>query len=276
MSIWGDILKKFLLLFLFVPLLLLAYSDGDLDGISDKNDLCPHSSMLDIVDETGCAVEKLVAPPKDSSSKKSSFDVMVGANYSKVGRDKRETLDTSAQLDYYYRDWTFQLQSSNYEEGGVGDTTLGLYYQIHPSSALSLSLGSQLILPTYKSDFDNNNMDYKLSSSLNYHLNKISLSLGGSYRINNDDDIKESDYSIEYQNSHSFYMGMGSYLLPSLYSSLVVAQSKSIYREGDDIKTLSLYNHYTIDEHWFSRFGYSGGLNSSFSDQFFLNVGYYR
>ena len=275
MSIWGDILKKFLLLFLFVPLLLLAYSDGDLDGISDKNDLCPHSSMLDIVDETGCAVEKLVAPPKDSSSKKSSFDVMVGANYSKVGRDKRETLDTSAQLDYYYRDWTFQLQSSNYEEGGVGDTTLGLYYQIHPSSALSLSLGSQLILPTYKSDFDNNNMDYKLSSSLNYHLNKISLSLGGSYRINNDDDIKESDYSIEYQNSHSFYMGMGSYLLPSLYSSLVAAQSKSIYRDGDDIKTLSIYNHYMIDEHWFSRFGYIRGLNNSSNDQLFLNIGYY-
>ena len=272
MSTWGDILKKILFLFLFVPLLLVAYSDSDLDGVSDKNDLCPHSSILDIVDQTGCTVEKLATPPKDSSS----FDVIVGVNYTKMGESETGTFNESAQFDYYYRDWTFQLQSSNYEEGGVGDTTLGLYYQLHPSSALSLTLGSQFILPTYKSDFDNNNMDYKLSSSLNYHLNKISLSLGGSYRINNDDDIKESDYSIEYQNSHSFYMGMGGYLLPSLYSSLVVAQSKSIYKDGDDMETLSLYNHYTIDEHWFSRFGYSGGLNSSSSDQLFLNVGYYR
>jgi len=271
MNIWGDILKKALFILLSIPLLLFSYNDEDMDGVSDKNDLCPHSSMLEIVDKTGCTIETLVLPPKDDAH----FDVIMGANYTKMGKSDESSFNQSLQFDYYWNNWTVQVHSANYEEGGLGDTTLGAYYRLHPSSELSVILGTQLILPTYTNDFHNNNMDYKFSSSFNYQLDKFSLSLGGSYRIVNDDDINGSNYTIEYQNSHSFYVAVGTYLFPNLYSSVMFNQSSSSCKKGEDIKNFSLYNHYKIDNHWFSRFGYSEGLNDNSSDQFFLDFGYY-
>jgi hypothetical protein len=271
MNIWENILKKLLLVLFFIPSLLFSYSDSDLDGVSDKNDLCPNSTMLDIVDRTGCTIEKLVLPPKKSTH----FDIIIGTNYSKMGKNDKWNLNESLQFDYYYQNLIFQLQSSNYEEAGLGDTTLGAYYKLHPSSKLSVTLGTQVILPTYQNDLDNNNVDYKLSTSLNYQLDKISLFMGGSYSLINDDDINGSNYTIEYQNSHGFYVGIGSYLFPELYSSLIVSEGLSTCKGGEDIKNISFYNHYRIDKSWFSRFGYTEGLNNSSANQFFLNLGYY-
>ena len=63
----GDKMKKLLILFVILPLWLFAYSDNDLDGVEDKNDLCPNTSLIEIVDDTGCTIEYLTAPEKSAS-----------------------------------------------------------------------------------------------------------------------------------------------------------------------------------------------------------------
>jgi hypothetical protein len=271
MKNWGNIIKRTAFLLMIAPLLLLAYSDGDFDGVADEHDLCPNSTMLDIVDKTGCVVEKLEIPPENQYH----VDMVVGANYTKMAKTDDKRLNESFQMDYYYKNFTLQLQTANYEEGGMGDTTLGFHYRFRPLSKLSLNLGASLIFPTYDSELENNNMDYKISSSLSYQLNKVSLFGGVSYRVVNDDDINGSNYTITYQNSQNFYVGLGSYLFPKLYSSFIYSDGSSIYERGEHLQNISLYNHYLINANWFSRFGYTQGLNDSSSDQFYLSIGYY-
>ncbi|NOZ89733.1 MAG: hypothetical protein GXO60_00445, partial [Epsilonproteobacteria bacterium] len=58
----GGITKNIVWIFLLVPLLLFAYIDSDLDGVSDEHDLCPNTPITDIVDINGCTIEKLVIP----------------------------------------------------------------------------------------------------------------------------------------------------------------------------------------------------------------------
>jgi len=78
---------------------------------------------------------------------------------------------------------------------------LSLYYNFKPTQKLSLRLGGSAILPTYDSELDNNNMDYRASISLSYQLNTLSLFGGASLTLVNDEDINSSTYQIEYQNS---------------------------------------------------------------------------
>jgi hypothetical protein len=264
---WVNTMKEIILFLLLLPLLLLAYSDSDFDGISDEHDLCPNSTMMDIVDMKGCTVEKLVIPKENQHH----FDIIMGANYTK----ENKSLNESLQADYYYKDFALQLQTANYKEGGVGDTILSLYYNFKPTQKLSFRLGGSAILPTYDSELDNNNMDYRASLSLSYKLDNLSFFGGATLTLVNDDDINSSTYQIEYQNSHNYYIGFGSYFFSKLYSSLLYSSSSSNYREGETIDNLSLYNYYNIDGNWFTNFGYSKGLNSSSSDQIYINIGYY-
>lgn len=270
MKTWGNLLRKTVLLPLLMPLLLMAYSDADFDGVADEHDLCPNSTMLDIVNKDGCSIEKLVLPKSNQH-----VDLILGLNTVKLANTDQRSINESLQIDYYHHNFTLQLLSNNYEEEGLGDTTIALCYRLNPSSKLSLSLGASIILPTYQSDFDNNNVDYKLSTALTYQLSSLSIFLGSSYTLINDDDINGSNYNIHYQNSQNLYFGLGSYLSSRLYSSIIYSDSSAVYKGGEHLKSLSLYNHYRIDPHWFSRFGYVQGLNESSSDQLYLNMGYF-
>jgi hypothetical protein len=269
MRIWGNFLKKLLFLLLLMPLLLMAYSDSDFDGVADEHDLCPQSSMLDIVDKNGCRIEKLVVPTSNH------FDLIFGLSRLKMATTNKSYLNESLQIDYYHNNLTLQLQSANYQKDGLGDTALSLFYRLNPTKDLSLTLGASLIFPTYDGDFDNNNIDYKLSTTLNYQWDMWSLFLGISHTIVNDDDINSSEYKILYQNAQNLYLGIGRYLSSKLYSSIIYSDNTGSYQGGEHLKNLSLYNHYMIDAHWFSRFGYLRGLNDSSSDQLYLNIGYY-
>jgi len=267
MKNWGNNMKKMAIFYLLLlPLILLAYSDSDLDGVADEHDKCPNSEMTDIVDMSGCTIEKLISPEENQHH----FDLIVGANYL-----NSSSINESLQADYYYQKFTVRLQTANYEDGGLGDSSLGVYFTLKPNPKLSLRLGASAIFPTYDAELDNNNMDYKASLALNYQLDTISLFGGVGYTVVNDDDINSSTYKITYQNSQSYYLGFGSYFISKLYSSLVYSSSSSIYKGGDDLSNLSLYNYYSIDKNWFTTFGYSQGLTDSSSDQLYINLGYY-
>ncbi len=267
MKSWGDSMKKIgMFCLLLLPLILFAYTDSDFDGVADEHDLCPHSEMTDIVDMSGCTVEKLVLPKEENLY---HFNLIVGVNYI-----NSSTINESLQADYLYKKFTLKFQTANYEEGGLGDSSLGLYYSFRPTSELSLRVGASAIFPTYDTELDNNNIDYKASLSLNYQFNDISLFGGVGYTVINDDDINSSTYNVTYQNSQNYYFGFGSCFISKLYSSFVYSSSSSIYREGDTLSNLSMYNYYSIDKNWFSTFGYSYGLTDSSTNQLYINFGY--
>ncbi len=259
----GDIMKKIILFYLF-PVLLLAYNDSDFDGVADEHDLCPNSTITDIVDKTGCTIEKLTIPSQ------THFDIVIGANYI-----DNKTLNSSLLIDYYYNNFIIQLQTANYENGGMGDTNLNLYYNFKPITKISMRIGVGTILPTYNSKLDNNNIDYKTSIFISYKDNKTVLFGGASYTIIGDDNIDNSIYTIKYQNSQNYYTGLGYYFLSKFYSSINYSNSSSIYKNGDDLKNISIYNYLGIDKHWFTSFGYSKGLNKTSTDQIYINFGYY-
>jgi hypothetical protein len=38
-------------------MVLFAYVDSDMDGVEDKDDLCPNTLMTDLVDLNGCTIK---------------------------------------------------------------------------------------------------------------------------------------------------------------------------------------------------------------------------
>ena len=277
----GDKMKKLLLLIL-LPLLLSAYNDNDLDGVEDKDDLCPNTSMIEIVDNSGCTIERLIDKQEHNNS---SYDIVFGLGYSKNNTTLTEskTSSESLQLDYFYKKLSLQLQSSHfkttsdtYEKSGMSDTYLGAYYRINLADKLRVNLGARLNIPTYKSPLDNNNLDYTFSTSFNYRIDKFTLLAGMGYTVVNDDDIDNSSYKLMYQNSLNYHIGVGYFLTPRLYTNLSYLSSQSIYKGSDELSSASFYGHYSIDTHWFSTLSYSKGLSDEATDQSTsLRVGYY-
>ncbi len=276
----GDTMKKLLILFVMLPLWLFAYSDNDLDGVDDKDDLCPNTSLIEIVDDTGCTIEYLTAPDKSAS-----YDVVFGVGYAKNSSSSQEskTNTQSLQIDYFYKKFSLQLQTSHfstssksYDNSGMSDSYLGLYYRVGLSEKLKANVGARLNIPTYKSNLDNNNLDYTLSASFNYRLEKFTLLCGLGYTIVNDDDIDNELYKLKYQNTFNYHIGLGYYVLPRLYANISYTNSKSIYAGDEDLTSASFYGHYSFDEHWFSTISYSKGLSDTTSDYTSsLRIGYY-
>ena len=258
---------KKIMIYLLFSVMLLAYNDSDFDGVADEHDLCPNSEMTDIVDLTGCTIEKLI----NKEDKLHNFDIIMGVNYT----EDSQSLNESFQADYYYSDFSLQLQTSRYDKVGIGDTTASLYYTLKATPKLSFRLGASAILPTYNSFLDNNNIDYSASLFMSYQIKSLSLFGGVGYKFMGDDDINSTNYKITYQNSTNYYLGFGSYFIPKLYSSFIYTFSDKSYKEGEALKNLSLYNYYIINSHWFSNFGYNFGLTDNSSNQSFINLGYY-
>jgi len=283
-------MQKALTIFLLCTVSLLAYSDFDLDGVDDAIDRCPNTSMTELVDMHGCTIQNLEGDHH--------FDVIVGASYSQLSpttQEKTDTLATSIQADYYYKDFSLQVSTAYFNSestitsnNGQTDTFIGAYYQLNPLDSLSLRLGGGLLLPTY--DADNNNMDYTASASLSYLINNINLFGSYSYTMINDDDanyldVDGNDVTITYQDTNGFNIGAGIYPTARLYTSLAYNSSDSIYstisttdgaNSVEALETASAYLFYTIDVHWFTTLSYAYGLSDSASDHFAaVRLGYY-
>jgi hypothetical protein len=274
-------MRKLLLCILF-PFIVVAYNDNDLDGVEDKDDLCPNTSLVEIVDNTGCTIEKLIAPtPTTPTKKNSSYDVVLGVGYAK-NKNSHTQIET-LQLDYFYKKFSFQLQSSHFtlsrdnkNKSAISDTYLGAFYRINVTNALHLNIGARFNLPTYESNLNNNNLDYSISTSFNYRVENFTCTGGVGYTVINDDDINSSSYQLEYQNSLNYHIGVGYFFTARLYSNLSYLHSTSIYKAYDEHNSLSFYGHYNLSSHWFSTLSYSKGLNDETKDySSLLRLGYY-
>lgn len=263
--------KKALIFIMAASLSLLAYSDYDMDGVDDAVDKCPNTPFNELVDARGCTVKK--------AWNKEHLSIIYGIGFSEADytiTSNSDTISQSIQIDYYYNDLSLQASSSYYlsdNDSGLNDSFIGAYYRLSPSNELTIRVGGGVILPTYDTELDNNNMDVVVSSSFSYMLDNINLFGGYSYTMVNDDDILGV---VSYQDTHSYSMGAGFYARSDLYISGYYTTSDSIYKDTTDIETLSLYTFYSIDKNWFTTFGYSYGLSDSASDNSLtLRLGYY-
>ena len=264
-------LKKALIFIMTASLSLMAYSDYDMDGVDDAIDKCPNTPFNELVDIEGCTIKKAWS--------KEHLSIMYGigfseADYSIIGNS--DTVSQSIQIDYYYDNFSIQANSSYYksdDDSGLNDSFIGAYYKFSLSNELTLRVGGGAILPTYDTELDNNNMDILASASFSYMLDKTNIFGGYSYTVVNDDDIAGI---VSYQNTHSYSAGAGIYALDDLYLSGYYTVSDSIYKETADIRTISFYAFYSIDENWFATFSYAHGLSDSVSDNSVsIRLGYY-
>ncbi len=272
MKKWGTLVNRTILFSMLIPLTLMAYHDSDLDGVADEHDLCPNSSLTDIVNQEGCTIEKLTLP---KSQTQDHFDLIMGLNQTTTTYQNDTQLSQTLQLDYYHNRITATLQTLHYQEDGMGDTTISLFYQLPEYGQLRVRMGASVILPTYDTAWNNNQTDYRLLASMQYPIQKLNLFAGGSYTFIGDEDINTTRTQLKLQNNHNYYLGLGGYFIPKLYSSLIYSNTSSIYQEGETIKTLSLFGYYMINTHWFTQFGYTQGISDNASDQLNLSVGYY-
>lgn len=271
-------MKKIVLSLITVASAALFAVDSDYDGVEDGRDLCPNTSMSELVSPSGCTIQTL--------GTQHHFDIIYGLNYYQtdyITLENADTVSQSIQLDYYYKNLSFQLNTSYYnsnsdayDNSGMNDTFVGAYYTLDSLQNTSIRFGGGLMLPTYETQENNNHTDYIASLNISHTIKTINLFGGYSYTIINDDNIGSGTSSIRYQNTDSLSLGAGVYFSEKLYGSLAYTSSESIYKNVDDIDTASLYMFYTIDSNWFTTFNYAYGLSESASDNALsLRIGYY-
>ena len=245
---------------------LYAYTDNDMDGVDDAIDKCPNTPLTDLADINGCSKKSLVSPHH--------YDIIVGLNYSDADSrslNATDTLATSLQVDYYYKQFSIQAstsyfttEGSGYSDSGLYDSFLGASYRLNYINNLSISLSAGAILPTYDTDLNNNNTDYTTSVNLSYMLKNFNIFGGYAFTLINDDDISD----ITYQNTNALNGGLGYYVSDKLYMSGSYSVSDSIYEGVEDIETASVYGYYSIDKDKFATLSYSRGLSDSASKNY--------
>lgn len=256
---------RHLILLSALTLSLFAYTDSDLDGVDDADDRCPNTPISDLVDETGCTIESLESPHH--------FSLQLGLNH------HAGTTTQTAQLDYYYHDFTMELYGAfDYEtdsdESGFNDTWLWAYYALYPADALQLRFGAGAIFPAYDPADESNRIDYGVSVSLSYAQGRLNPFGGYSYTWVDDEAPEGSGWA--YRNIHAFYMGLGYFVGEDLYVSAAYNFSQSIYEDNKDLQSASADVSYTIDSHWFARGSYTRALGGLEYDNYFsVQIGYY-
>lgn len=273
---------------LFIALVLLstslyAYMDSDFDGVEDAQDKCPNTPFTDLVDISGCSVQSLVSPH--------SVDIIVGASYSDSDYQTLNVTDTlvsTLQIDYYYKNFSLQASTSyfttegnGYSDSGLNDSFVGAAYQFKPVEKLYVRVGVGVLLPTYTTTLNNNNTDYTASLNLSYTLDHITLFGGYAYTLINDDDTiivydDNSTQAINYQNTSALSAGVGYNITENMYVSISYNTSNSVYTNVEDIQTASLYGFYSFNKHWFSTFSYARGISDSASKNYAaVRIGYF-
>lgn len=258
------------IIFLFMPMLLLAYSDSDsdMDGVDDKSDQCPNTSLTELVDLRGCTIKNLLSPHH--------FDIILGQSY--VEDDDIRLNLSQLQMGYYYKNFSLQLSGSYFDvrgdtlqDSGLNDVYLNSYYQIRPTSNLLIRFGGGVAFPTYERS--SNKTDYRASLQTTYTQNDFSLFGELGYTVVGDNDSNSSS-TLEYNNTYFYKIGLGYYVNNNFYSSLAYTHFRSTAEQ--DIETVSLYGYYMLTNNWFTTINYSYGLSDNAMDSVVgLKLGYY-
>lgn len=253
-----------------------CFTDTDMDGVEDNKDLCPNTPLNDLVNNDGCSIQSLHTD--------THYEMIVGLGYSQVNYAasiKASTLSTMLQANIYRGNESFHLSGSYYHtsvsnitQQGWNDSYIGYSTRTLPLYGVTIGINGGLILPTYKSSYDNEAIDLTGGLSFRYQIeDDISFFGGYTYTLVNDKNVPDV---VTYQNTNSLYGGMNSIITPDFTMSLIYNQSDSIYADVTMAKTVGIGASYFIDSHWFSLLDYRYGLSDSTSDHdISLRLGYF-
>lgn len=245
-----------------------------MDGVDDAYDKCLNTPFSDLVGSDGCSIKSLVS--------EHHYDIKTGVSYSDTDYNtlsKTNTLITSLQLGYYYKNFSLNLgtsyylnESSEYSSSGMNDTLIAASY-IFLVENIFIELGAGLILPTYETSYNNNKTDYSINLNINYNIEAITLFVAYNFTLVNDTNIENV---ASYQNTHTKVVGLGYSPTSKSYLSSSYTESDSVYKGTEVIRTLSMYGYYALDENFFVTSSYAYGLSDTASDNYIaIKFGYY-
>jgi len=258
-------MKRSYLVALLISTSLFGYTDSDMDGVEDAYDKCPQTLFSDLVDLNGCTIQ--------STQNSLHFDLIFAEEYSKINYASQEysnTWTTSFEADIYLKNWIFQGFTSYYRSdlsdamaNGWNDTLINVLYRITPTEKLTLYPGIGIVLPTYKSSYGNEAVDYTALLNLQYKIDSTKYLFGGySHTWVNDKDVAKATY----QNTQMFQAGFGYQLTPKSTLSISYNQNDTIYQDIESVKSIHAGYMQNIGSHWSIGGDYGYGLSDSASD----------
>ncbi|MBN2816285.1 MAG: hypothetical protein JXQ67_06340 [Campylobacterales bacterium] len=265
------------LTFIFISLLLgsslKAYTDTDWDGVEDAFDECPQTPFSELVNAKGCTIQN-VGPMW-------SGDVIVGVSSSdtnSIAVEKTNTTTLSLQADLYYKQWWIQGVISHYNfngttsTSGMEDSVINLFYNIPLSEKITFIPGVGVVLPTYKTGYGNEAMDYTFMAELQASLSSNLYGyMGYGYVVVNDSDIVDASY----QNANAYHVGMGYMISSHTNASLQYHVNDSIYVNDPKSESISVGIAHKFSYNWFATVEYSKYINDSLGSYYTaLRVGY--
>jgi predicted porin len=147
-----------------------------------------------------------------------------------------------------------------------------LFYTFTPTEELSIYTGVGIVLPTHKSAYENEAIDYATQINFNYYIHK-NISFFGGYNFTL---VKDADVNkVTYQNTNAFQIGVDFPLNIKSNFNISYNNDQSIYSDVEDIKSFGLGYTYYINSISYIGLDYTYGLSDSASDNSLLcSVGY--
>ncbi|MFA6144633.1 MAG: thrombospondin type 3 repeat-containing protein [Sulfurimonas sp.] len=250
-------------------------NDADLDGVEDAQDKCPNTPFSDLIDTYGCTIQTLYT--------QTSYDIIMGIDLSRINSNTLENTKTSNatfQADVYHGGYSaqlftsyFQSEKSPSDDYGWNDTQLNFFYAFKPLQAFTIQTGIGVILPTYSSGYHNEATDYRGNITLKYTF-ESQFNLFGAYTYTLIKD-KRVPRVTDYQNTYSFYGGIGYTSLKNNSLTLSYSHTESIYTRVVPIEMVSIGTFIPLNNNWFVLGDYHYGVSASASDHdVALRVGY--
>jgi len=248
-------MKRWIICLLCWGVFLFGYSDRDMDGVDDRYDHCPDTALSDLVDLNGCTIKHL----RDMGY----FDMRIGT-YLMKDRDFG-LIENSLQIGYSTSKFTVRLRGSYFDGdrgAGLNDTYLSGEYLLYRDSNFFLYIGGGLVLPTYQKR-EENRLDLEGSFLLQYTYEDWRIFGSEYYTIVGD----QADESQNYEDMLFSMLGVGYYWHENHYSSLSYQRGSSLYKNETEMRYLSWFEYYKIDQSWFVHLRYTYGLNTLAMDQ---------
>jgi len=246
---------------ILLPVMVVAYTDTDLDGVDDAVDRCPDSSFDEIVGSDGCALERL--SDDGHLTIEAGMNIGPGERAQIVGLDyRRGAVELSIRSSFRYR--------SDSDDGGINDSSLYLSYSTELAGYWGIRLSGGLIAPAYDPDGGERRIDTALWVTIMYDRDRYIVEGSYGYRWVGDSGMAD----IRYRDSESLSLSVGYLVRDDLYMGASYGISDSIYGDGVD-RIYSIDTLYTLNEKWFAGARWSRVSGDEGDDDYLsLRVGY--
>jgi len=204
--------------------------DSDSDGVIDKNDKCPNTPILTIVDKNGCAINNKI---------KLNYDFSVGYEYDKFDSNSYNKM-VLTNFNIFYKKFLlsyFYSKFYNSDNHHSSDSILSLFYKKYYNKTL-LTVGSGIYFKTW----NNKKRDYFLKYKLTYFYKDLSFSFYQKYKIygeNYFNNINIFSLSVAYS-KNSYYISPYFYTKNSLYNKQRWFKFYGVYLQKDLNKNIYL------------------------------------